>query len=158
MKIRFGKLWCMTNTMERKSSKVSNKSMSFYDQVEIKRSWITSMSTVSIIVPSATPSLPNDSTTTTTITIIFMSRRRMPPGFTDLNWNNCSPQRNQLPCRSGHPGGRTHHWRTRDDFIDNYLEREDLNEVRLAKEFIKFNERCLLDFSATCGPTTMSWK
>ena len=31
-----------------------------------------------------------------------------------------------------------------DDFIDNYLEREDLNEVRLAKEFIKFNERCFV--------------
>ena len=48
---------------------------------EIKRSWITSMSTVSIIVPSATPS-PSEYvllTTTTTITIIFMSRRRMPP-------------------------------------------------------------------------------
>ena len=31
-----------------------------------------------------------------------------------------------------------------DDFIDNFLEREDLNEVRLAKEFIKFNERCFV--------------
>ena len=31
-----------------------------------------------------------------------------------------------------------------DDFIENYLEREDLNEVRLAKEFIKFNERCFV--------------
>jgi hypothetical protein len=29
-----------------------------------------------------------------------------------------------------------------DDFIRNYLNREELNEVRLAKEFIKFNERC----------------
>jgi hypothetical protein len=28
-----------------------------------------------------------------------------------------------------------------DDFIRDYLHREDLNEVRLAKEFIKFNER-----------------
>jgi hypothetical protein len=31
-----------------------------------------------------------------------------------------------------------------DDFIDNFLSREDLNEVRLAKEFIKFNERCFV--------------
>ena len=31
-----------------------------------------------------------------------------------------------------------------DDFIENFLEREDLNEVRLAKEFIKFNERCFV--------------
>ena len=31
-----------------------------------------------------------------------------------------------------------------DDFIENYLNREDLNEVRLAKEFIKFNERCFV--------------
>jgi hypothetical protein len=31
-----------------------------------------------------------------------------------------------------------------DDFIENYLERDDLNEVRLAKEFIKFNERCFV--------------
>ena len=31
-----------------------------------------------------------------------------------------------------------------DDFIENYLKREDLNEVRLAKEFIKFNERCFV--------------
>ena len=31
-----------------------------------------------------------------------------------------------------------------DDFIDNFLERDDLNEVRLAKEFIKFNERCFV--------------
>ena len=31
-----------------------------------------------------------------------------------------------------------------DDFINNFLSREDLNEVRLAKEFIKFNERCFV--------------
>lgn len=31
-----------------------------------------------------------------------------------------------------------------DDFIKNFLSREDLNEVRLAKEFIKFNERCFV--------------
>ena len=31
-----------------------------------------------------------------------------------------------------------------DDFISNFLSREDLNEVRLAKEFIKFNERCFV--------------
>jgi len=31
-----------------------------------------------------------------------------------------------------------------DDFIRDYLEREELNEVRLAKEFIKFNERCFV--------------
>ncbi len=29
-----------------------------------------------------------------------------------------------------------------DDFIKNYLPRPDLHSVRLAKEFIKFNERC----------------
>jgi hypothetical protein len=31
-----------------------------------------------------------------------------------------------------------------DDFIHNYLDHDDLNEVRLAKEFIKFNERCFV--------------
>ncbi len=31
-----------------------------------------------------------------------------------------------------------------DDFINNYLDHDDLNEVRLAKEFIKFNERCFV--------------
>ena len=31
-----------------------------------------------------------------------------------------------------------------DDFIDNFLDHSDLNEVRLAKEFIKFNERCFV--------------
>ena len=31
-----------------------------------------------------------------------------------------------------------------DDFIRDYLEREEINEVRLAKEFIKFNERCFV--------------
>lgn len=31
-----------------------------------------------------------------------------------------------------------------DDFIKNYLSRPDLHEVRLAKEFIKFNERCFV--------------
>jgi hypothetical protein len=31
-----------------------------------------------------------------------------------------------------------------DDFIRDYLNREELNEVRLAKEFIKFNERCFV--------------
>lgn len=31
-----------------------------------------------------------------------------------------------------------------DDFIRNYLTRPDLHEVRLAKEFIKFNERCFV--------------
>lgn len=31
-----------------------------------------------------------------------------------------------------------------DDFISNYLPRHDLHEVRLAKEFIKFNERCFV--------------
>ena len=31
-----------------------------------------------------------------------------------------------------------------DDFIENYLGRPDLHEVRLAKEFIKFNERCFV--------------
>jgi hypothetical protein len=31
-----------------------------------------------------------------------------------------------------------------DDFIKNFLAREDLNEVRLAKEFVKFNERCFV--------------
>lgn len=31
-----------------------------------------------------------------------------------------------------------------DDFIKNYLTRPDLHEVRLAKEFIKFNERCFV--------------
>ncbi len=31
-----------------------------------------------------------------------------------------------------------------DDFINNFLSREDVNEVRLAKEFIKFNERCFV--------------
>jgi hypothetical protein len=30
------------------------------------------------------------------------------------------------------------------DFIKNYLDREDLNRVRLAKEFVKFAERCYL--------------
>jgi len=31
-----------------------------------------------------------------------------------------------------------------DDFIKHYLTRSDLHEVRLAKEFIKFNERCFV--------------
>lgn len=31
-----------------------------------------------------------------------------------------------------------------DDFIRNYFDRADLHEVRLAKEFIKFNERCFV--------------
>lgn len=31
-----------------------------------------------------------------------------------------------------------------DDFIRNYLSSNDLHEVRLAKEFIKFNERCFV--------------
>lgn len=31
-----------------------------------------------------------------------------------------------------------------DDFIRDYLPRSDLHEVRLAKEFIKFNERCFV--------------
>lgn len=31
-----------------------------------------------------------------------------------------------------------------DDFIRNYLPRPDLHSVRLAKEFIKFNERCFV--------------
>ena len=31
-----------------------------------------------------------------------------------------------------------------DDFIQNFLDHSDLNEVRLAKEFIKFNERCFV--------------
>ncbi len=31
-----------------------------------------------------------------------------------------------------------------DDFIRNYLTQPDLHEVRLAKEFIKFNERCFV--------------
>jgi hypothetical protein len=31
-----------------------------------------------------------------------------------------------------------------DDFIRDYLPRADLHEVRLAKEFIKFNERCFV--------------
>ncbi|MGC6424257.1 MAG: hypothetical protein ACON4O_04645 [Lentimonas sp.] len=31
-----------------------------------------------------------------------------------------------------------------DDFIHHYLQRSDLHEVRLAKEFIKFNERCFV--------------
>jgi hypothetical protein len=31
-----------------------------------------------------------------------------------------------------------------DDFIRDYLPRPDLHEVRLAKEFIKFNERCFV--------------
>jgi hypothetical protein len=31
-----------------------------------------------------------------------------------------------------------------DDFIKNYLGRDDLNRVRLAKEFVKFAERCYL--------------
>ncbi len=31
-----------------------------------------------------------------------------------------------------------------DDFIREYLPRSDLHEVRLAKEFIKFNERCFV--------------
>ncbi|MFP4166333.1 MAG: hypothetical protein ACLFUF_04090 [Opitutales bacterium] len=31
-----------------------------------------------------------------------------------------------------------------DDFIHNYLPEKDLHEVRLAKEFIKFNERCFV--------------
>ncbi|MFT4901386.1 MAG: hypothetical protein ACI81V_000657 [Lentimonas sp.] len=31
-----------------------------------------------------------------------------------------------------------------DDFIRDYLTRPDLHEVRLAKEFIKFNERCFV--------------
>ncbi len=31
-----------------------------------------------------------------------------------------------------------------DDFIRDYLGKEELNEVRLAKEFIKFNERCFV--------------
>ena len=29
-------------------------------------------------------------------------------------------------------------------FIDNYLNREELNPTRLAKEFVKFNERCFI--------------
>ena len=31
-----------------------------------------------------------------------------------------------------------------DMFIRNYLHRKDLNKIRLAKEFVKFNERCFL--------------
>lgn len=31
-----------------------------------------------------------------------------------------------------------------DDFIKNYLTRKDINQVRIAKEFIKFNERCFI--------------
>jgi len=31
-----------------------------------------------------------------------------------------------------------------DDFIRNYMSQPDLHEVRLAKEFIKFNERCFV--------------
>ncbi len=31
-----------------------------------------------------------------------------------------------------------------DDFIENYLHRKDTNLIRLAKEFVKFNERCFV--------------
>jgi len=31
-----------------------------------------------------------------------------------------------------------------DIFIDNYLDREETNRVRVAKEFVKFNERCFI--------------
>lgn len=31
-----------------------------------------------------------------------------------------------------------------DTFIDTYLQRKDVNKVRIAKEFVKFNERCFV--------------
>lgn len=31
-----------------------------------------------------------------------------------------------------------------DQFIQNYIKRSDINEIRLAKEFVKFNERCFV--------------
>ena len=31
-----------------------------------------------------------------------------------------------------------------DVFIKDYLERSETNKIRLAKEFVKFNERCFL--------------
>ena len=50
-----------------------------------------------------------------------------------------------------------HHRRAGDDFMKNYMDDVDLHEVRLAKEFVKFNEkRCFVQLRATAAPTTMS--
>ena len=79
-------------------------------------------------------------------------------GSMDWNPNNYSPQTKSIFSGRGYPIAEHIIGVPGDDFIRDFLKREELNEVRLAKEFIKFNERCLFDCWEICGHTIMWWK
>ena len=119
-------------------------------------SWI-GLTTALSETPGPSGSASSISTTTTTTTFTNQESGRIPHLRIGTR-TTPFPQRNQLSADRetlveehiiGVPG---------DDFIDNFLEREDLNEVRLAKEFIKFNERCFVRLLGDMRAYNSSWR